>query len=248
VTLPAVLFASGGGSNVRALLDAHREASGGRPGDSNSPSPSAAPSSPPASPPSWFPALLVTDRADAPVLEHARAYGLPYVVVPPGPDFESRLVRVLTDAAGGRGAGILVLAGYLRLVPPGVVRRWAGRILNVHPSLLPAFGGKGMYGARIHAAVLDAGVQVTGVTVHLVDERFDEGPILAQWPVPVLPDDTPASLAARVLTTEHRLYPAVVEHVATWLVDRDASASADAHAPPPSLSASQLLRNGLVFP
>ena len=243
MTLPAVLFASGGGSNVRALLDAHREASGGRPGDSNSPSPSS-----PSSAPSWFPALLVTDRDDAPVLEHAGAHGIPHAVIPPGPDFEGRLLRVLGGAAGGRGAGMLVLAGYLRLVPPGVVRGWAGRILNVHPSLLPSFGGKGMYGTRIHAAVVAAGVQVTGVTVHLVDERFDEGPILAQWPVPVLSDDTPASLAARVLATEHRLYPAVVEHVAAWLAAHDASASADALAAPPSLSASHLLRNGLVFP
>lgn len=226
MTLPAVLFASGGGSNVRALLDAHREASA----------------------PAWFPALLVTDREDAPVLGHARSEGLPHVVVPPGPDFENRLLRVLTEAAGGRGAGMLVLAGYLRLVPPGVVRRWTGRILNVHPSLLPAFGGKGMYGARIHGAVLDAGVRVTGVTVHLVDERFDEGPILAQWPVPVLPDDTPDALAARVLAMEHRLYPAVVEHAAAWLA-RDAAASSGAPAAsPPPLSASQLLRHGLVFP
>ena len=248
MTLPAVLFASGGGSNVRALLDAHREASGGRSGDSDSPSLSAPPFAPPSSPPSWFPALLVTDRDDAPVLEHARAHGIPRAVIPPGPDFEDRLLRVLTDADGGRGAEMLVLAGYLRLVPSGVVRRWAGRILNVHPSLLPAFGGKGMYGARIHAAVLAAGVQVTGVTVHLVDERFDEGPILAQWPVPVRPDDTPATLAARVLATEHRLYPAAVEHVAAWLAARDASASGDAHAALPSLTASQLLRNGLVFP
>jgi phosphoribosylglycinamide formyltransferase 1 len=101
-----------------------------------------------------------------------------------------------------------VLAGYLRLVPAAIVRRWEGRMLNVHPALLPAFGGKGMYGRRIHEAVLAARSTVTGVTVHLVDEHFDEGPIVAQWPVPVHPGDTPESLAARVLAAEHRLYPA----------------------------------------
>jgi folate-dependent phosphoribosylglycinamide formyltransferase PurN len=84
-------------------------------------------------------------------------------------------------------------------------------MLNVHPALLPAFGGPGMYGMRVHEAVLAAGCRVSGATVHHVDERYDEGRIIAQWPVPVLPDDTAETLAARVLRVEHRLYPAVVD-------------------------------------
>jgi phosphoribosylglycinamide formyltransferase 1 len=108
----------------------------------------------------------------------------------------------------------VVLAGYLRLVPAEVVRTYAGRIVNVHPALLPAFGGTGMYGARIHRAVLEAGVTVTGVTVHYVDEIFDHGRIIAQWPVPVLAGDTETALAERVLRVEHALYPRVVHRLA----------------------------------
>jgi folate-dependent phosphoribosylglycinamide formyltransferase PurN len=105
---------------------------------------------------------------------------------------------------------LVVLAGYLKLVPPGVVTRYRGRILNVHPALLPAFGGKGMYGRRVHEAVLASGARESGATVHLVDEVYDRGPILGQVRVPVLPGDDPERLAARVLEAEHRLLPAVV--------------------------------------
>ena len=87
---------------------------------------------------------------------------------------------------------LVVLAGYLSTFPSAVTRRYRGRILNVHPALLPAFGGSGMYGMRVHQAVLDAGVRMTGATVHFVDEAYDHGPIIAQWPVPVLAGDTPA--------------------------------------------------------
>ena len=86
--------------------------------------------------------------------------------------------------------------------------------MNVHPALLPAFGGPGMYGARVHRAVLDAGARISGATVHFVDEQYDRGPIIAQWPVPVLAADTPETLAARVLRVEHILYPRVVHAVA----------------------------------
>lgn len=111
---------------------------------------------------------------------------------------------------GESGAELLVLAGYLRLVPPAVIAAFRDRIINVHPSLLPRFGGKGMYGARVHAAVLAAGERESGCTVHLVDEVYDRGAPLAQARVPVLAGDTPESLAARVLAEEHRLLPAVV--------------------------------------
>ena len=105
---------------------------------------------------------------------------------------------------------LLVLAGYLKLVPAAVIARYRGRIVNVHPALLPAFGGRGMYGHRVHEAVLASGARESGATVHLVDEEYDRGAILAQGRVPVLPGDTPDRLAARVLEVEHRLLPAVV--------------------------------------
>ena len=117
---------------------------------------------------------------------------------------------------------IVVLAGYMKLVPETIVRAYWGRILNLHPALLPSFGGRGMYGARVHRAVIDAGARVTGATVHFVDEAYDRGPILCQWPVPVLAGDTPESVAARVLKVEHRILPAAVEALASGAVRLDA--------------------------
>ena len=109
---------------------------------------------------------------------------------------------------------LLVLAGYLKLVPAEVVAKYHGRIVNVHPALLPAFGGPGMYGQRVHHAVIDSGARVTGVTAHFVDEQYDRGRIIAQWPVPVFGSDDAGTLAARVLRVEHLLYPRVVDAVA----------------------------------
>jgi phosphoribosylglycinamide formyltransferase 1 len=109
---------------------------------------------------------------------------------------------------------LVVLAGYLKRIPSRVTRAYSGRMLNIHPALLPAFGGDGMYGARVHEAVLASGARETGVTVHLVDAEYDRGPIVAQWRVPVNPSDTLESLAARVLDVEHAIYPRAVEMVA----------------------------------
>jgi folate-dependent phosphoribosylglycinamide formyltransferase PurN len=105
---------------------------------------------------------------------------------------------------------LVVLAGYLKLVPSDVVHAFAGRMINIHPALLPSFGGKGMYGLRVHQAVLESGATVSGPTVHLVTPEYDRGPILAQWPVPVRAGDTPETLRDRVLEAEHRLLPEVV--------------------------------------
>lgn len=107
-----------------------------------------------------------------------------------------------------------VLAGYVKRVPAPVVARFRWRLINIHPALLPGFGGSGMYGRRVHEAVLASGARVSGATVHYVDEEFDRGPIIAQWPLPVLANDTPDSLAARVLEVEHQLLPLVVEELA----------------------------------
>jgi len=105
----------------------------------------------------------------------------------------------------------IALAGYLKKLPAAIVREFRNRIVNIHPALLPSFGGKGMYGIHVHEAVLKAGVKVTGVTVHLVDEEYDHGPIVLQRAVEVHDDDTPETLAQRVLQVEHELYPEALQ-------------------------------------
>jgi formyltetrahydrofolate-dependent phosphoribosylglycinamide formyltransferase len=149
--------------------------------------------------------LVLSNRATAGGLDIARAHGITAHVLADPDDSSAWL-----GALAGAGVDLVVLAGYLRLVPRGVIERWRGRIINIHPALLPAFGGPGMYGRRVHAAVLHAGARESGASVHLVDEVYDRGEVLAQERVPVLPGDTPDSLAARVLAVEHRLLPAVV--------------------------------------
>ncbi len=154
-------------------------------------------------------ALVVSHRADAPALEFARGRGIAATGLAT-PDDADEWLRLLTT----HRIDLLVLAGYIRLVPREVVAAYRGRIVNVHPALLPAFGGRGMYGRRVHEAVLASGATESGPTVHLVDEEYDRGEILAQSRVPVRPDDTPETLAARVLAEEHRLLPAVVRAAA----------------------------------
>lgn len=174
------VFASGRGSNLEALLDALE---GRR---------------------DVAVVLVASDRADAVALDRARARGVETAVV--APDDAAALLAMLQGAR----LDWIVLAGYLKRVPDEIVRRYRNRILNIHPALLPAHGGKGMYGERVHAAVLKAGEKVSGASVHLVDEEYDRGPVVAQETVAVEPGDTPATLAARVLDVEHRLLPAVV--------------------------------------
>ena len=149
--------------------------------------------------------LVITDKAEARGLEHARRRGIPVTVLADAGSPEEWL-----QSLDEKRIDLLVLAGFLKLVPAAVVAAYRGHIMNTHPSLLPAFGGKGMYGERVHRAVLASGARETGVTVHLVDEAYDRGPILAQSRVPVREDDTPERLAARVLEVEHRLLPAAV--------------------------------------
>jgi phosphoribosylglycinamide formyltransferase 1 len=193
MTAPAriAVLASGGGTNLQALLDrfnagAERAARV---------------------------ALVVASRPDAGALKRAERFGVPTRVVDPRAD-PSRHAPDLLTALEAAGTDLVVLAGYMHLVPEAVVERFRGRMLNVHPALLPAFGGAGMYGMRVHRAVLASGARVSGATVHQVDERYDEGAIVAQWPVPVLRGDTAETLAARVLCIEHLLLPAAVEALA----------------------------------
>ena len=197
MTARIAVFASGGGSNLQALLDYHRTRGDARCGDV---------------------VLVASDRPDAGALERARKAGIATAVlkstrVPDGCDPLDLMTRNRID--------FVALAGYLKLLPKDLLTELPSRVLNIHPALLPAFGGPGMYGDRVHRAVLQSGARVSGATVHYVDEEYDRGTILAQWPVPVLADDTVKSLADRVLKVEHVLYPRVIDAVASgrWRFD-----------------------------
>ena len=160
-----------------------------------------------------FPAeivLVVSNRPDAAGLGLAREAGVMAVAIDHRPFHGDRAAHEAAIDAALRDADVRVvcLAGYMRLLTPVLVGAWAGRMLNIHPSLLPLFPG-----LDTHARALAAGVKLHGCTVHLVTEEVDAGPILAQAAVPVLPGDTPPALAARVLAQEHRLYPAALGHV-----------------------------------
>ena len=179
------MLVSGGGTNLQALLDALNGAAA-----------SVA-----------RVVRIVASRPDAGALERARRANVATAVLS-DPEDPGVVVAAL------EGARLVVLAGYLRRVPAPAVARFRHRMINIHPALLPAFGGPGMYGRRVHERVLASGVTFTGATVHYVDEEYDHGPIIAQWPVPVRADDTPDALAARVLTVEHRLLPLVVTALA----------------------------------
>ena len=161
-----------------------------------------------------FPAeivLVLSNKPEAPGLEIARALGVAVEAVPAKPFGKDREAheRALDARLRAAGVEIVCLAGYMRLLTPYLVNRWAGRMLNIHPSLLPEFPG-----LDTHARAIAAGAQKHGCTVHLVTEGMDEGPILAQADVPVLPGDTEDALAARVLEQEHRIYPQVLAELA----------------------------------
>jgi formyltetrahydrofolate-dependent phosphoribosylglycinamide formyltransferase len=155
--------------------------------------------------------LVLSNKADAPGLEIARQLGVAAEAVPAKPFGKDRAAHEQAIDARLRAAhaDIVCLAGYMRILTPYLVGRWAGKMLNIHPSLLPAYPG-----LDTHARALAAGERHHGCTVHLVTEGMDEGPVLAQASVPVLPDDTPESLAARVLVQEHQLYPAALAQLA----------------------------------
>ena len=150
--------------------------------------------------------LVISNKSGCAALARAIERGITTVVLVNATDGDA-LLALLHE----HQIDVLVLAGYLALVPPAVTRAYRGRIVNVHPSLLPAFGGPGMYGKHVHNAVLTTGARISGATVHFVDEVYDRGAIIAQWPVPVFEEDSPETLAARILRVEHALLPRVVE-------------------------------------
>jgi phosphoribosylglycinamide formyltransferase 1 len=184
-------LASHGGSNMQAILDACRD---GRLAAE--------------------PAVVISNNSGSHALDRARSTGIPAYHLSgqthPGPD---DLDAAILDALHQHEVNLVILAGYMRLLGPKTIAAYRRRILNIHPALLPSFGGKGLYGPAVHEAVLAAGDSVTGVTIHVVDEQFDSGPILAQVEVPVKKDDTVDSLAARVLVQEHLLFVETLQRI-----------------------------------
>jgi phosphoribosylglycinamide formyltransferase-1 len=164
------------------------------------------------------PALVISNNADAEVLARAARHGIPHLVLSgrthPDPDALDLAIR---DALTAHGVELILLTGYLRKLGPRTLERYAGRVLNIHPALLPKYGGQGMYGQHVHAAVLAAGDAETGVTIHLVDAEYDHGRIVAQCRVPVQAGDTVETLAARVLAREHEF---IVETLAAIVSGR----------------------------
>jgi phosphoribosylglycinamide formyltransferase-1 len=149
--------------------------------------------------------LVVSNRRAAPALEFAKAHGVPCLVIPTVADpdeADGRLAEALTDAR----ADLVILSGYLRKLGPRTLGAFEGRILNIHPALLPGHGGAGMYGRRVHEAVIAAGDAVSGASVHLVDGEYDHGDVLARVEVPVAPGDTAETLEARVMAAEPKLF------------------------------------------
>ena len=182
------ILISGRGSNMRSLVEAARDPN--------------------------YPAeviLVISNRPEAPGLAWAAAQGLPTKVIdhknyPNREDFDAALHEALVAS----GAEIVCCAGFMRLMTAGFVEKWSGRMLNIHPSLLPAFKG-----LDAQAQALAAGVKIAGCTVHFVEPKMDSGPIIAQAAVPVADDDTPDTLAARILSAEHKLYPHALRLVAS---------------------------------
>jgi len=156
--------------------------------------------------------LCVSNRADAGALQVAQAAQIPAAVIEEktfanSSEYASALLAQLAK----HDVHFIVLAGFMRKIPVEVVRQFRHRIVNIHPALLPSFGGKGLYGHRVHEAVLEYGCKVSGATVHFVDEEYDTGPPILQRCVPVLENDTPATLAGRVLEIEHQIYPEALQ-------------------------------------
>jgi phosphoribosylglycinamide formyltransferase 1 len=160
------------------------------------------------------PAVVIGNNRDAEVLARARRADVPayHLSTETHPEPEP-LDRTIRDTLIRHGVGLVVLAGYMKKLGPETLAQYAGRVINIHPALLPHFGGLGMYGLRVHEAVLASGASETGITIHLVDGDYDRGAILSQCRVPVLPGDSPGSLAARVLAREHAFLVETLERI-----------------------------------
>jgi phosphoribosylglycinamide formyltransferase-1 len=161
------------------------------------------------------PAVVISNNSDSGALARARQESIPCYCLNskthPSPE---SLDEAILEALLRHSVDIVILAGYMKKLGTKTLRRFSGAVLNIHPALLPKFGGKGMYGIHVHEAVLAAAEKETGVSIHLVDEEYDRGPVIAQTRVPVMPEDTPETLAARVLVQEHALFTAVLQKIA----------------------------------
>jgi len=185
------VFISGSGTNLQSIIDSC--VSGAIPGEV---------------------ALVLSSKDGAYGLVRAQQAGIDTVVYrrkdfPDGKAADEHLLNLLAQ----HQVDLIALAGYLKMVAPVIIQRYRRRVVNIHPALLPKYGGKGMYGEHVHRAVIEAGEKESGVTIHVVDEIYDHGDILAQEKVPVFPEDTPEELAARVLKVEHSLYPRVLKEL-----------------------------------
>ncbi len=183
-----VVFASGSGSNFQSIIDAvqtgkiHARITG-----------------------------LISNKDGIKALDRASSNSIPTAILSENEFFSFKeYSETLLEQLFDWNADLIVLAGFLRKIPDNVIQAYQNRILNIHPSLLPKYGGKGFYGLNVHRSVIESGDTISGCTIHLVSEKYDEGPILDQAKVPVLDNDTPEELAARVLEQEHKLYPQVI--------------------------------------
>ena len=186
------VLASGGGSNLQSIID--RSLDGTLSADV---------------------VVVISNNSSARALDRARINGIDALHISSAtensPDaVDSRITREFA----GRNVDLVVLAGYMKKIGPLLLQAFKGRIINIHPALLPKFGGKGMYGMHVHNAVITAGEKESGPTVHMVDDKYDHGTILAQVKVPVIEDDTPESLQKRVLAEEHRIMPDTIQYIA----------------------------------
>ena len=192
-SLRIAVFTSHGGSNLQSLIDAC--AAGRIDGQI---------------------VLVISNNRKSYALERARQAGIEALHLTEKKfDSAEAFAKALVNKLTKYQIDLICLAGYMKFLPPMVLQYVRGRVINIHPALLPRYGGKGMYGLRVHEAVLAAGDTETGVTIHQVDEIYDHGTILAQRKVAVLPDDTPETLQQRVLQVEHQLYPEAVAQIAS---------------------------------
>lgn len=190
--LNLAIFASGGGSNAEAIigyLKGHSELSVG---------------------------LIVSNRQDAGVLNRAANHGIETLVIDRKEFYENKKITArLADAQ----IDLIVLAGFLWLIPKYLIEYFPNRVINIHPALLPKYGGKGMYGHHVHQAVFDNKEKESGITIHYVNENYDEGNVILQAHCPLLPTDQPEDIARKVLSLEHQVYPVAVEMVGRFIVE-----------------------------
>jgi phosphoribosylglycinamide formyltransferase 1 len=194
--LRCAIFASGGGSNFQSFID--RKEAGDLQVDL---------------------ALLIGNNSKAYAFERARSHGIKGLHIAPSkfPD-ESTYATLLMSVLREHAIDCIALAGYMKKIPQSVIAAYQNRIINIHPALLPAFGGAGLYGEKAHQAVLDYGAKISGITIHFVDEEYDHGPIIYQEAVPVFDDDDAHSLAKRVLAVEHANYWKALQALATGAI------------------------------